>query len=201
MTAATSSNQSLPLCDKHVLHTFVEEIANQATFSLMALNDIARGLGANSEVPEKGRIWYSVQAFLVAVANLSKLIWPSYRKGEQRFADREEQLEKLLQLDKSSPLKDKKMRDNFEHFDARIEEWAATVQGRPYVDQNVNGHLALVGIPREMWLRNLITDPVPMITFREKEYLFDPVVKALQEVRARAEVVAEQLWHEMSLEG
>jgi hypothetical protein len=44
----------------------------QSQFALMAMDDLKNALSSNDE----DRLWYSVQAFLVAAGNISKLLWP-----------------------------------------------------------------------------------------------------------------------------
>jgi len=67
--------------------------------------------------------WYSVQAFLVAIANISKFLWPT-KKGDP---ERGKQLRKALGVDDTHPFKSRSMRDSFEHSDDRLDSWRATV--------------------------------------------------------------------------
>lgn len=181
----------LPPFDSHVLEIFLGEIATQARIAIKALQDLGGALEGDGD---SDRVWMSAQLFLVAVANVSKAIWPTYRKGknEQRFSNREPRLEQLLQVDRSSPLFDRKFRNHFEHIDVRIEKWADEVKGRPYVDQNVNAHLVLKDIPPERWFRNLDTTK-GTITFQGEAYQIEPVLQALKSVYQRAQEGAEDL--------
>jgi hypothetical protein len=178
-------------CDDHVLEIFLGQIVKQADFGLMAAVDLQNAAGPNGDMD---RVWYSVQSFLVAAANVSKLIWPAYSKryDDQRLSDREERLRELLDSDSLAALREKDIRNDFEHFDARVEDWAVNVQGRPCIDGNINAHLALRDIPQERWLRNLDTFRW-LVTFRGKEYPLLPVVDALQTVRQRALMAAAML--------
>jgi hypothetical protein len=74
------------------------------------------------------RFWYSVQSLLMAAANVSKLLWPTYRRGENLIPCRGEELRKSLAIsDEHSPLSDRTLRNHFEHFDARLEHWPASL--------------------------------------------------------------------------
>ena len=64
--------------DKHVLRIFQRETERQCRFAIMAIEDIQKELQATDT--DMDRIWYSVQSFLVAAGNLSKLLWPNPNK-------------------------------------------------------------------------------------------------------------------------
>jgi hypothetical protein len=155
------------------------------------MEDVGSALAGDGD---RDRIWMSIQLFLVAVGNISKAIWPTYRSGrnEQRFADRGSRLEQLLRVDRHSPLHDRKFRNHFEHVDVRLEKWADEAKGRPYVDQNVNAHLLLKTIPPERWLRNLDTTRA-LLTFQGEEYPIEPVLQALKAVHKLAREEAERI--------
>lgn len=148
------SAQQLVPCNDHILEIFLAQIVKQAEFGLTAAVDLQASATPDGDGV---RIWYSVQSFLVAVANVSKLIWPAYSTlhNDRYLSDREQRLSEVLDSDSVKILKDKDVRNDFEHFDVRIEEWAVTVEGRPFIDGNVNAHLLLRDIPQDRWLRNL----------------------------------------------
>lgn len=58
---------------------FVGEIQRQCNFALIAYEGMKTSLNEMKpgDSNELDNFWYSVQSFLVAVANISKIIWPS----------------------------------------------------------------------------------------------------------------------------
>ena len=48
------------------------------------------------------RVWYSLQSFLIAFANISKIFWT---KKQRSYEERGQFLRKLLDVDDSSPFK------------------------------------------------------------------------------------------------
>lgn len=68
--------------------------------------------------------WYSIQAFLVATANISKLLETSSARGKE--------LSTMLSIQDSHPIRSKKMRNSFEHFDERLDTWIASGKGHHY---------------------------------------------------------------------
>ena len=73
------------------------------------------------------RFWYSAQGFLLAVANISRTLWPAERDqktGRNVSVSRGIELRKDLGLPSRSPLTDRSVRNHFEHFDAGLDLWA-----------------------------------------------------------------------------
>lgn len=117
-----------------VLRIYQMEVKQQCVYALIALQEMQDRL-AN---PEQGfhedgtyRFWSAMQTFLGACATISKLCWPSEarKKGEsldevQFRTKRGQELRQSLGLTDSSPLKDKELRNSFEHIDERLDQWA-----------------------------------------------------------------------------
>ena len=59
--------------DKMLRRVFYLEVERQTKFSLIAAEDIQ--LADDSD--DLDRLWYSIQSFLIATANVSKLLWPN----------------------------------------------------------------------------------------------------------------------------
>jgi hypothetical protein len=78
------------------------------------------------------RSWHPVQAFLSATANISKALWG---QGGSLTAERRA-LRESLGVDDLSPLRHTSMRNNFDHFDERLDEWWRESAQHLYVDLN-----------------------------------------------------------------
>jgi len=149
----------------------------------------------------RDRFWHSVQSLLMAAANVSKLLWPVYRKGENLVPDREEELRKSLDIgDKHSPLSDRTLRNHFEHYDARLEHWAATSEKRNLHDlgmtsfgsasTSADSAQAGIGDPGDQ-MRSFNADS-NIILFRGEVYRLQPIIDALADVRAKAKLEAQK---------
>ncbi len=127
--------------DNWVTRVFVSEVETQCRLALIARADAEAAIqqllrGEYDASFDSLRIWYSIQTFLSACANVSKLLWPKLTpsKGEtaehvRRRRERGEQLRLTLGIVDDSPfseLKDKRLRNYFEHFDERLDDWAVT---------------------------------------------------------------------------
>lgn len=74
------------------------------------------------------RFWYSAQAFLLAVSNVSRTLWPAEghpKAGRNVPPSRGVELRKHLGLPARSPLTDRAVRNHLEHFDEGLDLWAA----------------------------------------------------------------------------
>ena len=121
---------------------FMGEIHRQCIFALMAYDGLTKSLELTkqADTDKLDRFWYSLQAFIAAVAIVSKILWPYAPFGSELPAEtstRREQLRNLLSLEKSSPLKPRKFRNYFEHYDFEIEKWATKSKNRMLVDSNI----------------------------------------------------------------
>lgn len=167
---------------------FIGEIQRQCIFALMAYDGLTKSLELTkqADTDKLDRFWYSMQAFLVAVANISKILWPYAPFGSELPAEtsvRRERLRNLLSLEESSPLKPRKYRNIFEHYDFEIEEWAAKSKDKMFIDSNI-GHIDVgTGIASSSiaYMRNF--DPAKSaLTFRDEEYQIREVAKAVTDL-------------------
>ena len=163
--------------DKQVLRIFQREVEWQCQFALIAVED----LDSANEAGDMRRLWYSVQSFLVAVANVSKLLWnPKVHMSRRALA-----LRRSLGVHNNSPLQPKLFRNHFDRFDERLEEWAMASKRHNLVDSNVVSPGMISGIDPQDCLRNF--DPSRYaVTFQGEEHELQPVIDAIVQLRKAA---------------
>jgi hypothetical protein len=160
--------------DSQLQQLFVMEIKNQCIFAKIAYNDFRRSLESN----DMDRIWYSIQGFLVAVANISKMLWST----KVKYPNRGEDLRKSLSVDNNSPLNSRKVRNHFEHFDDRLETWYEESPTHRYIDRSIASGINFVGGSAPIdYIRNFDNDR-SVLTFRGEEYEIIPVINAVEEL-------------------
>ena len=102
---------------------YIAEIVRQATYALAAVD---QALHLNQDPERHSGAWLAVQSFLTATANISKLLWPAgVQKDDTESRWRKFRAERLradLEVDESSALKDRKVRNSADHFDERIDD-------------------------------------------------------------------------------
>jgi hypothetical protein len=167
--------------DEHVLGVFQSEVRRQCNFVRIALEDLGRALRRNDD----DRIWFSIQAFLAAVANISKLLWPGQMK-KVRIPERGPELRKNLEVPSISPLKERTFRNHFEHFDERLEKWATTSHARNMIESLLGPYASVQGVDPGDIMRHF--DPAKQeLVFRGELYEFKPVLAALNTLQGVVE--------------
>jgi len=161
-----------------ILQIFQHEVKRQCKFASIAFKDMKHALDTH----DMDRIWYCVQAFLIAAGNISKLLWPS----APLLPERGDELRTSFAISDESPLEPRKFRNHFEHFDERLEKWAASSKRNNFVDSNVISQGAIKGVNLEDCLRNLDSTNFA-VTFRGDVYYLLPVYKAIEELWRKAE--------------
>jgi len=122
-------------------------------------------------------VWCSIQSILVSVANVSKILWPTYKKYEKRG----ERLRKILKVEDSNPLSNREFRNHFEHYDSRIEDWFSNRSGGVYVDLAMNP--SLNGRELENFHHRGYNSFNNTLIFRGELLDLNEILKALEEIR------------------
>jgi len=173
--------QRKQVMEKMVLRIFQREVERQCRFALIAVQDLSQALQAG----DMDRIWYSVQAFLVAAGNISKLLWPA----KPRLPERGAELRASLSIDGESPLEPRRFRNHFEHFDERLEAWATSSERHNFADSNVGPPGMIVGLEPGDYLRNFDTTGFA-VTFRGDTYPLQPVTNAIDRSLGESQMIA-----------
>jgi hypothetical protein len=154
---------------------FLMELRRQCRFALLATQDL-------EDLPkptDMTRFWYSIQAFLVAVGNISKILWPASKSS--KYKGRGDQLRNLLAISSHSYLEPRIFRNHFEHFDERIESWFASTGARGFADSCIGPSNEFGGMSTPHYLRNYATD-TKTIWFCGTKYDLAPVVEEINEL-------------------
>lgn len=79
-------------------------------------------------------VWCSIQSILVASGNVSKILWPPKMENKNRGIE----LRKMLKIEDNNILASRKFRNQFEHYDEKIEEWFINQSSAVYTDLAMN---------------------------------------------------------------
>ena len=98
-----------------LLKLFLGEIQRQCTFALMDYEEMRKSIVEMSPGNSKqlNHFWHLVPSFLVAIANISKILWPSKRKYNGHLPDTStrDELRRLLDINDTSVLKSRESSD------------------------------------------------------------------------------------------
>ena len=162
-------------------HLFLGEIEYQSQFAAKAAERLV-----TCDQRDPIEIWSAVQSILIASANVSKILWPS----REQFAPRGAMLRALLDIDDSNALSDRTLRNHFEHYDERIDDWISSTHSSVYVDQ-------IIG-PPPGFLRQFPQnaqrgyDPsTQTVTFRGESLNLASMLRALDDIRQKCHLIVQ----------
>ena len=152
---------------------FVSEIVTQTMIAEKAASRL-------EDVSDQIEVWSSIQSILVAVANVSKILWPVRGK----YFVRGKQLRTLLRIDDNNILSDRRFRNHFEHYDERIEEWFENEKSCVYMDSRIDPF-----IPNQLSLQQFshrfYNSATRTLTFRNEPIDLSAILEALTEIREK----------------
>lgn len=172
--------------DKIILKILQLDVEFQCKCALKAANLLDSALALRNS----DDIWFSLQSLLVAAANLSKLFWGSRGKKELERLD----LRKSLAVADDSPLRDPDLRNDFEHFDTRVEDWLEKWKDHNFMSRNIGPHSAVTGIPVEerfQWY-----DPsIGIVTFWRHSVSLPAVMTEVRRIMPVVEAAIQGPWN------
>lgn len=193
--------------DKYIERTYIEEVITQANFASGALgriNDCIKAL-ENREVGTEERrfvsseIFRNIHSFLTHAAVVSKILFPAKNKKKPDRVVRGEHLRELLEVDGGHPIMTRSVRDDLDHFDERIDQWATDSKKHNRLDKIIGPRNIIGGTIFEEG--DTFRHYVPgegVFMFRGKEIDIGKIAKALGELRDRCEKVrvSGSAWHQ-----
>lgn len=143
----------------------------------------ASRLDAALSMGDTHEAWLLLQVILTSAANVSKLLWGSSGKREKERA----RLRETLATPDDSVLRDPDLRNDFEHFDERVERWFDKETPRIYLARNIapEGRI-VIGVPYERFQHY---DPeTGMVTFWDNAVSVPAVVAEARRILEAAEI-------------
>lgn len=150
---------------------YYQELAEQCIFVKMAKMDLKKcrttaNHGLNQE-------YYYLQSILVALGNISKMLWPVKKENNIRG----EGLRTALNIKDDSALKSRDLRNLFEHFDERMDEWFEAEERSGFSDRNVGLVKGVALPPGQEQLRTFDPETWTLTCFKKK-YELGPAIEA-----------------------
>lgn len=177
--------------DRFLIRALKSEMDYQCRFALMAYSDLDAGLHAlmnhSPTLPlrdEPDRIWYSLQGFLVACANISKLLQAVARSRTEHGAT----LRTQLGVKSDSPLASRELRNHFEHIDERLEQWARSSERQNLAFRCIGPPGMISGLdPGDNFA---MLDPISYrVTFRDDTFDLRPMAAEVRELHQKLTAV------------
>jgi hypothetical protein len=186
-----------------ILKRLQAEVARQCQFAILAFQDLEQAI--QSETLSIERVWFSVQALLIAAANVSKTLYSPPKQNNKGFAginDNGSKKKELAEIKKAlrenlgvaenSILISKEVtgiRNAFEHFDERLYSWATLSKRHNIVDSCIGDISIFEGIDPNDYLRNLNPNTWEL-TFQGKVYNLKTIIEAIHDLHTVAKTQA-----------
>lgn len=171
-------------------------IGTECAFALHAFNRInetvekLRAPYPSEELTQQ--FWYSIGAFLTSYGNISKAFYPPSPPRDGKLSKfivnkRGQELKAILGLDEPSLFADREMRNDFEHFDERIDEWFYLSKDHRLVDSSIVPESLLTQYSPEDTLRNYVlrdfVEGKYVLKFTTREVDLNDVVDAIKKLK------------------
>jgi hypothetical protein len=164
-----------------LLRTFQSQVALQCKFLLRAALEVNKAI-KNQEIEGT---FYALQNMLNAGANISKALWGQGGK----LANDRKAIRDSIGIGDDSPLKDVTMRNNFEHFDERLDQWWKQSANHNNADLMIGSKAMIAGLDETDKFRHF--DPgTTDIVFWGQEFNLQRLVDEAQKILPKLEAEA-----------
>ncbi len=180
--------------DEFIEGIYLSELVAQCEFgvgSVQRMNNMLQNHGSPSE------FFREAGNFLQHSSAVSRLLWPpggNSRQKKKRAKQRGAHLRKNLEIGDDHTLKDRTLRDHFEHFDERLDDWAETSPNKNIVDNMIGPRNAIGGFSiKDDDIMRLFDPATKMLIFRGERFDVQALVNGLTDIQTRARKRLEKL--------
>ena len=131
--------------DSFIEGVFLEELRARCSACFVAVKELNSAL---SEQPSERDLFRPANELICQAAMISKLLWPPGHRdasSAERARLRGEHLRKIIGVDNDHPVKSRKLRDHFEHYDERLDAWAESSRNHNIIKRFVGPRGAIAG--------------------------------------------------------
>lgn len=173
--------------DEFVEGIYIRELLVQCEYAVDAIrrmNEILAARGSPSE------FFREAGDFLQHSSAVSRLLWPpgsKNRASKKRAKIRGAHLRQMLKLDDGHILRNRALRDHFEHFDERLDDWAETSPYKNIVDNMIGPRAAIGGDAiKDQDIFRMFDPTAKLIVFRGERFDVQALANGLTEVQSKA---------------
>lgn len=169
-----------------LLRAFQRQVADQCRLVLASVPVINSAANAG----DQNQLWIGCQMFVVGAGNVSKAMWGQPKK-RKILAPARQPLRDSLETDDSSVLYEVGMRNNFEHYDERLDRWWAESKSHNHLDRMIGPPSMVMGIDDIDRFR--VYDPTTLsIVFWGETFALQPIASECERILPLAEREADK---------
>jgi hypothetical protein len=127
--------------------------------------------------------------FLQHSSTVSRILWPSGSKSQQKKKRAEERglyLKSTLAVADGHILQSRSLRDHLEHFDERLDEWAETSAHKKLADNLIGPRSALGSAVKDGEIMRMYDPTKKEVVFMGKKFEMQTLVNGVEDVKAKA---------------
>ena len=175
--------------DDHLLSIFQGELRTQCRFILVG----ARVVNVNlQQAGATDAIWFGLQGILTAASNASKMLWGS---REEPVLEARRPLRESVGITDESPFSSRRIRNDFEHFDERLEAWFAASDDHIYVGRNIGPPNMIVIADRPPTDQFGHFDPATaLVSFWERSANLSAIAAEAERILAQLDAIEQNRW-------
>jgi hypothetical protein len=178
---------------------YLEELKTQCEWALAAVHGLNQSL-ASKEAKSIADFFRQAAALLQHAGLASKLLWPPGSPigfKNKRAKSRSRHLRGTLGIEDSHPLKNRSLRDHFEHYDERLDDWLVNSPNHIFVN-NVIGPRTIIGgnVVKDQDIIKLFNPATKELVFRGEPYNVQELVDAVSDVLRRVVERLQVIEHE-----
>ncbi|WP_138437635.1 hypothetical protein [Marinobacter shengliensis] len=185
---------ALTIMDDFLLRIYLEQAKQECQLAFQAIEQLNDAIASKGAKDPFG----PAQAMVHHAAAVSRIFWPPGGKNKtarQRSQSRGEALRKAIGVRHGHPVQNRTLRDHFEHFDERLDDWAEKSKNRNIVKQLVGPRSAIGGdaITDEDIIHHY--DPATKVyAFRGEQFDVQELASGLDDINRLIEQKLNELW-------
>jgi hypothetical protein len=148
----TVTGPAAPALHAQLAYMFEGEVLKQWDFAVRAFAIMNAALQQH----DQASFWFGMDAALGALGNISKIFFPPGTRSQTQRRGR--QLRTAFGVADNSLLQNRALRDAFEHFDERIDQWFRQSPRRNFADRLIGPAGMIQGIDTEDMFRHFNPD-------------------------------------------
>lgn len=180
--------------DDFLLRIYLEQAKEECDRSFLAIKELNTAIASKGELDPFG----PAQTLVHHAAAVSRIFWPPVirdKHARQRSQRRGDALRKAIGIANGHPVQNRALRDHFEHFDERLDDWAERSKNRNIVKQLVGPRTAIGGdaITDEDIIHHY--DPATKVyAFRGEKFKVQELANGLDDIYAKIISKLNSLW-------
>ncbi len=171
--------------DEDIEKVYLRELIQQCQYAIDAVDQMNECLKNKNP----GEFFREAGDFLQHSSAVSRILWPpgnTNRTKKKRAKQRGAHLKAKLAIADGHTLQTRGLRDHFEHFDERLDEWAETSVHKNIADNMIGPRNALGNIFKDDEIMRMYDPAKKEIVFRGEAFNVQTLVDGVKDVQTKA---------------